>query len=449
MGKVDRIQAANWTATIANAIRSEDSTRAVVSGMHGLDVDQYSAWRIQDQAMWNDILTTHPYPYWGSYTRNDNTLSLRTLMYATAQNKYYAECGNKPCMAEEIGTMGPMLASNEVSARFLHLNLFSLWSNDSIGVMWWCAHDQTMLSAFPYSTNMVEKELGLLNTDRSPKPAMLEIQKFSNFLKEVDIQLPPARVDAVCILSHGQRQWGVCYSSYILARQAGINLRFCYADDGIPEADTYLLPSVNFITVMNSKHYRELKERVFKGASLYISMDNGVLSEFEALTGMRVVDSYESKETRSFNFCGNRFDFSTKRTYMLESVGADVIAYDNCNNPIFSVYNYGDGKVTYLNFPLEDNLVDGHNAFDGNAFELYRHIFKSEIDKQPIKIVGNGVYFTLHEKDDHIYVVAVNYSDVSANIEIMTEDYTLESVLYGDVKSIMPYDAVVLKFILK
>ncbi len=449
MGEADRIQAVNWTATVANAIRAEDSTRDVVSGMHGLELKAGSTWMMHDQAMWNDILTTHPYPYWCAYTRNDDALSLRTLMHATAQNKYYSECTNKPCLAEEIGTMGPMIASNDASARFLRVNLFSLWSNDSAGLMWWCAHEQTMLTAFPYSTNMVEVELGLLNADRSPKPAMLEIKKFSDFLKNADVELPPARADAVCILSHGQRQWGVCYAAYILARQAGINLRFCYANDEIPEADTYLLPSVNSIKPINAEHYKTLKERVYKGASLYISMDNGVLSEFEKLSGMRVKDSHESKESRSFYLSGERFDFSTKRTYTLESVGAEVIASDNCNNPVVSVYNYGEGKVTYLNFPLEENLIDGHNAFDGNASELYRYIFKQEIDKQPIKILGNGVYTNLHENDGRIYAVAINYTDASANIEIVTEDYTLERVLYGSAKSIMPYDAAVLEFVLK
>ena len=446
MGKADRVQAVNWTATVANAIRAEDPTRAIVSGMHSLRVDRDFAWQIKDQAMWNDILTTHPYPFWCSYTRNDDTLSLRTMMHATAQNKYYSDCGNKPCLAEEIGTMGPMIASDDAAAHFLRVNLFSLWANRSVGVMWWCAHEQTMLTAFPYSTNMIEKELGLLRADRSPKPAMLEIKKFSEFLKRADLVLPPPRVDAVCILSHGQRQWGICYVSYILARQAGINLRFCYADDGIPKADTYLLPSVNNITVMNSKNYKDLKERVYKGASLYISMDNGVLSEFESLTGMRVIDSYDSKESRSFTLCGESFDFTANRTYRLESAGAEVLALDDRGNPVISRNKYGDGNVTYLNFPLEEGLVDGHNVFDGNAFEIYRHLFETEIGKQPIRIVGEGVCATVHEKDGYLYAVAINYTDKVADIDIVTEKYTLTRALYGDATRIQPYDAVVLEF---
>ena len=449
MGKATHIEAVNWTATIANAIRAEDSTRPVVSGMHGLEVDPQSAWQIRDQSAWNDILTTHPYPYWCLHTRNDNTLSVRTMLHATAQNKFYSECGGKPCMAEEIGTMGPMIASDDTSSKFLRTNLFSLWSNGSLGLMWWCAHDQNMLTAFPYSTNMVELELGLLNADRSPKSTILEIKKFSDFIKSTAIELPGAKIDAVCILSHGQRQWGVCYTSYVLARQAGINLRFCYADDGIPEADTYLLPSVNGITVMNSARYKELKERVRNGARLYISMDNGVLSEFEQLTGMRVVDSHESPESHSFSLDGKKFNFSTKRTYILDSLGADVLARDDNNNPVLSRYEYGKGSVTYLNFPLEENLIDGHNAFDGKDFELYKYIFKTKIDSYPVKLIADGVFTTLHEGDGRVYVVAINYSDSDSDIKIEPGKYKLSKVLYGSDKKVAAYDAALLEFVLK
>lgn len=447
MGDADRIHAVNWTATIANAIRAEDPTRPVVSGMHSIEVDRNKAWQIKDQAMFNDILTTHPYPFWCSHTRNDNTLSLRTTMHATAQNKYYSECGGKPCLAEEIGTMGPMLSSNDAAAKFMRTNLFSLWSNDSVGAMWWCAHEQTMLTAFPYSTNMVEVELGLLNADRSPKPVMLEIKKFHEFLEKINFTLPAARTDAVCLLTQDQRQWGVCFTSHILARQAGLNLRFAYADDGIPEANTYLLPSINYVTVMNSARYKLLKERVKNGATLYISMNNGVLSEFEALTGMRVLDSYESPTSRTFIFEGKEFSLTAKRIYTLESVGAKVLASDNAGNPVICEYAYGKGKVVYVNFPLEENLIDGHDMFDGNEHLIYKSIFADLIDAYPVKITGENVFTTLHEDSGRIYAVSVNHSDKDAEINIDCGEYKLARVIYGSDSKVGAFDAAVFEFV--
>ena len=446
MGDATRIQAVNWTATIANAIRAEDPTRAVVSGMHSITVDRDKSWQIKDQAAWTDILTTHPYPYWCAFTRIDETLSLRTTMHATAENKYYAECGNRPCLAEEIGTMGPMLSSNNAAADFMRTNLFSLWSNDSQGVMWWCGHEQTMLTAFPYSTNMVELELGLLNPDRSPKPVMLEIKKFKKFLDDTKIDLPPASTDAVCLLSHGQRHWGVAYTSHILSRLAGLNLRFAYADDGIPDAKRYLLPSVNGITVMNSRYYKALKEKVKAGADLYISMDNGVLAEFESLTGMRVLDSYEVRRSGSMTLDGKSYSFTTKRTFKLESVGAEVLAYDDLGNPALSVYNYGNGRVFYLNFPLEEGLIDVHDAFSHGHGEIYSYIFKDAYRELPVKVVGENVYTTYHCDADTLYAVAVNHSGKESKIDIICENYKLKAVHYGKEDAVRGFDAAVLEF---
>lgn len=450
MGEADRIQAVSWTATIANAIRAEDPTRPIVSGMHGIEVAPESAWQIRDQAMWNDILTTHPYPYWCAHTRNDEILSLRTTMHATAQNKYYSECGGKPCLAEEIGTMGPMLASNETSAKFLRTNLFSLWANGSAGLMWWCGHEQTMLDTFPYSENMVEVELGLLNPDRSPKPVMLEIKKFSDFLKSLDITLPEAKTDAVCLLTHGQRQWGVCYTTHILARQAGLNFRFAYADDGIPESDTYILPSVNGIRVMDSKIWHELKNRVYNGAKIYISMDNGVLSELEAFTGMRIEDSYEAPTSNSFYYLGKCFDFDTKRTYKLKSVGASIEASDKNGNPVITAYTYGKGRVLYVNFPLEAELIDKHDAFGTGLSEIYKYLFYNKYESRPVKVDGE-VAVTLHEnrEEGKIYAVAVNHTSKKQKISIDSGEYVLSRVLYGSEKAVNAYDASVMEFVRK
>lgn len=451
MAEATRLQALNWTATIANAIRAEDPTRMIISGMHGLEVNPGNPWLIKDQAMWNDVLTTHPYPYWCAYTRNDEILSLRTTMHATAQNKYYAECGNKPCLAEELGTMGPMLASNDAAAKFLRVNLFSLWANGALGVMWWCGHDQTLLSDFPYSENMVEVELGLLTIDRNPKPVLEEIKRFSGVLKTLDFKLPEAKTDAVCILTHGQRPWGVCYASHILSRQAGYNLRFCYADDGIPESDVYLMPSVNGITVMNSARFQELKKRVYEGAELYISLDNGVLSEFESLTGMRIIDSYEEHESKTFELGGDTFSFRTKRTYLMSSVGADILATDNQGNPLISVYQYGKGKVTCFNYPLEDNMIDCHDAFSSQNYKLYRKVLESKQKHQHVKVSGEGVFTTLHEdvENGRLYAVVINHTEKNAPILWESEKYTFSRVIYGCSAEVMPYDAAILEFVLK
>lgn len=451
MSITDRINAVNWTSMIANAIRAEDNSRPIISGMHSLDVERNKTWRIEDQAMFTDMLTTHPYALWCEHTRIDKALSLRTTMHATAQTKLYAEIGNKPCMAEEIGTMGPMYCSNENAASFFRLNMFSLWANNSSGVMWWCANDQTMLESFPYSENMVELELGMLYKDHTPKPVLLEMKRFSEFLDNKDFELPKADVDAVCVLTDNQRQWGVAYMTYILLKQVGLNCSFAYADsdiisenskDEIPDSPLYILPSINSMAVMKKKRYEELKRRVYDGADIYISMDNGCLAEFEEFTGLRIEDSYEHTENSSLNIGDEEIAFERHRTFILKPVGAEVIAYDKNNNPSITVNRYGKGRVFFVNFPLEDNLIDKHNAFGGNVHLIYEKLFGEYTKKHPITVANQNIAVTYHKTENGFIVVLINHSDETCKPEyVWNSNGKIKKVHYGSMDEIKPYDA--------
>lgn len=455
MSPTDRTGAVNWTSMIANAIRAEDNTRPIVSGMHSLEVERHKPWRIEDQAMFTDMLTTHPYPLWCEHTRIDKTLSLRTTMHATAQTKLYAEIGGKPCMAEEIGTMGPMLCSDENAAGFFRLNLFSLWANNSSGVMWWCANDQTMLKSFPYSENMVELELGMLYKDHTPKPVLLEMKKFSQFLDKKDFELARAEVDAVCVLTDSQRQWGVAYMTYILLKKVGLNCSFAYADsdrgskadyDDIPQSQLYIVPSVNGTTVMKKERYEELKRRVYDGADMYISMDNGCLAEFEEITGVRVEDSYEYNEKNSITLENEQIEFERRRTFILKSVGAEIIAYDKDENLSITANRYGKGRVFLVNFPLEDNLIDKHNAFDANVHLIYKKLFGEYIGKHPMTIHSENIAVTYHRMDSGVIAVLINHSDKPCNLEYTWNGkWKIKKVYYGSADEIKPYDACIIE----
>lgn len=450
MSPTDRIGAANWTSMIANAIRAEDNTRPIVSGMHSLDVERNKTWRIEDQGMLTDMLTTHPYPLWCEHTRIDNTLSLRTTLHATAQTKLYAEIGGKPCMAEEIGTMGPMFCSDENAASFFRLNLFSLWANNSAGVMWWCANDQTMLKSFPYSETMVELELGMLYKDHTPKPVLLEMKKFSEFLDNKDFELPKAEIDAVCVLTDHQRQWGVAYMTYILLKKLGLNCSFAYADsdrgcgtdyEDIPESPLYIIPSINSVSVMKKERFEELKRRVYDGADIYMSMDNGCLAEFEEFTGLRIEDSYECNEKNSITMGEDEIEFERHRTFTLKSVGAEVLAYDKDNNPSITVNRYGKGRVFFVNFPLEDNLIDKHNAFDENVHLIYKKLFGEYVDKHPMNILNENIAVTYHRTENGFIAVLINHSDKPYNLEYTWNGkWEIKKVHYGSENEINPYD---------
>lgn len=441
----DRFSAASWTALISNAIRTADSTRPVVSGMHGLTLD--SNWRIQDQARFTDILTTHPYPLWCKHTTIDETLSFRTTMHATAETKLYADIGDKPCLAEEIGTMGPMVCSDEKAADFLRLNMFSLWANGASGVMWWCNHDQNLLNSFPYTIQAIERELGLINNKNEPKPALTQMKKFADFLEKSKINLPKAQENGVCLLTKEQDHWGVAYMTYALAKSVGLNLKFSYAyEQELPPSNLYLMPSVRGMKSMHKNTFNQLKQKVFEGADLYISLGDAFLEGFEEFIGLKVIDSciYGKNDTAIID--GEEFPFYSPLSRKYVATTATVLATDSNNNPFITVNKYGNGNVYFIDAPIEGNLTQIHNGFDGNIEKIYKMIFKKHIDNLPVSVDAEKVVYTIHHGKTYSYLVAINHSETKKMLNLnLKEHYEIDHVIYGDQHQIMPYDACIFK----
>jgi len=443
-GSATRFETASWMGMVANTIRAADPTRPVITGMHAYKFD--GGWMIEDQANFCDILTTHPYPFWHTYPKVDETLSVRALMFPTISSKIAEGIGKKPCLVEEVGTMGPTVASDENSAHFARLNMFSSWANGFPGFLWWCAHEQTELDTFPYTDQMVERELGLLRCDFTPKPHLLEMDKFSKWLDGIDFTLPPAKEDAVCILTQNQDQSGVGYMTGILSRLAGINCNFCYSEQVIPESDLYIIPSYSQVKVMHKSRYDELKKRVFEGADLYISVADGILSEFESFTGLKVLDSYQYAESGTAIVNDKEILFTKARNFLLEPTNAQVIACDDKGNPFFTYNKYGKGRVFFVNAPIEAGLLTKHNAFDGNEKVIYDTISDKVRASYPVKVLGDNIVMTYHPSDDAGYVVLLNHYKDEKNFELELNDgYTVEKVYYGENGKINPFDACVIK----
>lgn len=444
-----RAEALAWTAMISNSIRACDPDRQIVSGMHSLEIED--TWNIQDQAQWTDILTTHPYPYFVPHCMVDGAESFRTLLHATAQSQYYATVGHKPCLVEEIGTLGPMICSNKIAGDFMRVNLFSNLANGASGLMWWCANEQLALTAPPYAWKMEENELGMLDKHRRPKPMLLEMKKFSELVKNWDFELPYRKTDVTCILTEGQDHWGIAYMSYILAKQAGLTMDFIYGGDELPESKVYFMPSVR-TSPLRKDSYHELKRRIADGATLYLSQNDTFLSEFEELTGLQVQYVNCSGAAGSFPLpqqcreSGRSLTFNSSRATIVRSVDAEVLASDEEGNPVIAHFHYGKGEVYYVNFPLEEMLLNRKDAFSEPYYQLYQ-LPAAEVLKEKA-VISECPYIgvTEHEDGDGRYVMLINYSakEVETQMQI-NKDYEIASVVYGDLEKIAPCDALLLK----
>lgn len=323
MGEVESSsQSWLWMNSISNAIRSTDGSRPVYAGMHGLTVD--GLWKISDVSDCCDVLTTHPYPLFTPHCGKDTLGEGRSVYHAVAESRFYSDISGKPCIIEELGSLGPNVASDEQTARYLH-KVLELASEEGIEeVLWWCAFDQPF-DYPPYDTIALERELGLFTADCRPKAAAFVIKDFT----EPEIQVMDT--NALCLLTEGQDHWLTAYGSYVLSSEAGFGINFAYTGNGIPDAEIYMMPCIKGFNVISKGSWEKLKSKVAGGSTLYISHDGGFLSEFEQLTGLNIND-IEGKVT---------------------------------------VSHYGKGRVVFCSEPVENNCITGERFSFGEYEEIY------------------------------------------------------------------------------
>ena len=433
-----------WTSAITNAIRVEDTARPVVSGMHSLKPARAADWTMQDQGELTDLLTTHPYPYFTPHCDQDPVNTIRTILHSTAESRFYADIGGKPCIAEEIGTLGPMIASDAVAADFARSALFSLWAHDCHGLMWWCAYDQIQLEHAPYDWASFERELGLVRSDRTEKPVLGEIGEFGNWLKTLPFERLPERVlDAVCILTEEQDAWGAAYASFVLAKQVGFDLKFQYADQPLQPARLYLLPSVGKGGAMSRRTWFELLRRVEEdGAVLYLSHDDCLLSPFNLPFGLEV--QTREKRTAPADFIlttpagGLHFTCTSPFKLNLRVTGAEVLGSEPDGNPVFTCASHGKGKIYFSSVPVERYLSETAGAFTGAQAQpfwwFYQAIAAGLASDRIVTKDNVQVGVTEHPlQPDQRVVVVINYSPTAQETVIeLASGWKISAVYYGE-----------------
>jgi endo-1,4-beta-mannosidase len=456
MGVVqDQYEAWDWASAIANAIRVEDQSRPVVSGMHSLKLSRDDKWRIQDQGELTDVLTTHPYPIFTPYCNQDPVNTMRNGLHATAESRMYSDISGKPCFAEELGTLGPMVCSEEIAADYLRSALFSLWANDCKAMLWWCAYDQKHLEYAPYQWNAFERELGLVRENREVKPVLKEIKSFIDFVNGSNLELPVRKVDAVCILTTNQDHWGAAYSSYILAKQAGFDIEFQYSEQPLRESDIYLVPSFTSGQCLSRELWLQLIEKAKEGATVCLSHDSGFIGPFNEPLGLELITR---EKGGPIHFSMNEHDYTVPVEFKLnvKATTAEVLATDSDGMPVFTVNHIGKGAIYFLGVPVEQFASNTKGVFM-DAEEQALHLFYKAVAKEAI---ANRVVRKVHPfmgctehmlSDSECYSILINYSpDMIQDILEIKSGWKINHVLYGNLMDgttvqIGPNDAVVLK----
>lgn len=385
LGRVkSQAEAWNWLNTISSAIRMEDPTRLVVSGMHGQTSNNWGfeggeCWTLQMQGELLDVLTPHPYPApWRVDANRGPFVAFRNSLHQVSQCLFYEGVAGKPAFPQEVGSFGPTLTPDRIAAPGLRQQIFCSWQHGLSGFLLWCSFRQMHLDYPPFCNNAMERELGILEADaaRTPLPQAKMLKEFKAFKDALPFKaLPPHKVEAVCLVSERMEFYHQAYGALMLAKQAGFDVRFVGAESReLPPAQLYIVPSGSAWETYSNFAWNRVLKKADEGATVLVTRGSSVgYSTWEEVTGL---EQQMWRESRRINFTldGVKLTATDGFTARQNPVACDVIARDQTDNVVLSRKTRGKGKVLVVNFALEkDSVATFPNVFEGDfSNELWR-----------------------------------------------------------------------------
>ena len=420
MGANDQAAFYNWMDHIAMAIRSQDATRPIVSGMHGLSTSEFASAPIRLNGEISDILCTHPYAFYVPGCGKEAFNTMRTALHPTAESLLYRDLGGKPCFIEEIGNLGASCNSDARTAAGMRTTMFSAWANDLKGCLWWCNSDQEVLEFPPYELTACERELGLLRQDYTPKPVMREMKAFQDFRASLPFaRLSARKTDAVIVVPEKSDGWQAAFGAYLLCKQASIEPVFAGAERELPEAPFYVVCS----SESDMSYSYPAQKRVFAKAKagatvLVVYSAAGRFTALREQTGLEADYCCLTPMTRTFALAAQperTMAVSDDMTCCLVAHECEVLAKSTDGQPMLTRFAYGKGTVCLINGPVDRQTVARTDVVQGEKVMPYYLLFREaakglETGRKVVKGDCPYVGITEHpQADGTTVVIAINF----------------------------------------
>ena len=433
-----REQAWLWINAMTDAIKAEDETHEVISGIHTPFTPNESKWVIDDIAECCDYLAVHPYASDGYTTGSDNIYSIKPMLQPAMHTVYSQGLSKKPCIIQETGTYGEMYTTDELTAKYVEGNLFSAWAHGCKTHMWWIGFDQGKLRYHPFSLNNRGSNYGLYREDRTLKPVGNVYKDFSAFLETFPYEKLPKRVvDAVCILSPYQNTFRTGLASFVLAKQVGIDMEFSYILDTIPEAKAYFIPSLKGANSCSADFIEEIMHRVENGATLYLSAQDGFIKNLGKDFGFRINRRKEINKPCKLKMADTELDAFVNAFYDIDKTSAVSLATDENGNDLFLKSPYGKGTVYFSMFPVESFICEKIDAYENSKYyRIYEEVKKSFKTDKVATCDNHLIGMTEHIVNDNERIIIVtNLSENTQIFNISHSGWEVASVLRGDVEA--------------
>lgn len=444
-----------WCNSIADAIRVCDNTRPVISGLAEASIESKPS-NLKMVGEICDMNTAHPYNIFS--TASDPVNTMKPILDLPFKCRISEDISGIPTFVQEFGSIGYMNCSKKTEADFYRACLFSSFAHGGMGTMWWCAFDQGHLGYAPYRWNTIGSDYGFFDADLNAKPIVKENLSFLKLLECLpDRKLPEHSVNATVLVPRddGGASMDLLRTSYILAKQANLDVGFSYIKDPIPDSPLYIIPSIKSNKSMSKNRLDELLEKVKSGSVLYLCADSGLLRQVPQITGVNISHREEVGREKFLRIGNTVLPIKTQYFYKPEQSEAEIVGFDENGDGVFFKHRYGKGFVFFLTLPLESYLSIKHGAFFSDDHPPYDSVYR-ELAKTAkiIRICDTDhpyVRLTEHVIDEKsLYVVAINYNNkpAKANLSI-SPDYMISTVFgdgrEGNLLTLRENDGIILK----
>ena len=429
-----------WSATIADAIRVADGTRPVISGLDKVSVESHPA-SFKAIGEICDINTVHPYNIFS--TPSDPLNSMKPILDLAFSSRLSEDISGLPSFVQEFGAIGYMNCSKRTEADFYRASLFTALSHGGRGVMWWCAFDQGHHDYAPYRWNTIGSDYGFFDKDLKAKPVVEENRRFLEMLERLPGKtLPPHTVNATVLVPRDDGGAGndLLRASYMLAKQANLDVRFSYIQDPIPDSPLYIVPSIKSNKSMQKNRLDELLERVKNGSVLYLCADSGLLRQVPEIMGVSIAYREEVNREKILHLGDVRLPIRTRYFYKPEAAEAEVMGHDENGDGVFFCHRYGRGFVYFLTLPLEAYLAGKQGAFftdEPPRYDLvYRELARAAGISRTVDTDHPYVRLTEHVIDENsLYAVAINYSNKPTSARLSVAEGYKATAVWGNLLS--------------
>lgn len=401
-----------WCTSIANAIRVADPTRPVISGFGTVPLTEGKG-NSHDVGEYCDIHTVHPYHF---KQLKAPLHSMAPVMEIAYRARIAEDLSGIPTFVQEFGAIGYMVCSYETEAAFYRSAGLSCMANGCHGIMYWCAFDQGHHTFTPYNWNNIGSQYGFFKADRTEKPIAEANRYLCKFSNAVPNGLPGHVRDCTIIVPRENSNAGeILRTSFLLAKEAGLDASFSYVLDPIPDSPLYFFPCPTGNKAITKRRWNELLKKVENGSRLFLTLSKGLFREIPETFGVRIDYRYERAYSDRICIEGEELPIGSPYTFSVSPTTARVLAADSHGNPVLFENDYGKGKMYLSVLPLEEYVGNRDGAFldeDAPAYHVvYRMIADGIASEKISNIDCRWIFRTEHiENENTRYIFLINHN---------------------------------------